>query len=108
MYPAGITLLDLTDEEANTNLTMSHVAARAEVRALVSALNCPASRSDGISCSGSCQPAALLLVVSLAARLSAHHLRLLALVTLFVILGGDLSCWRWPGVMGLPRRWALS
>ena len=41
MYPAGITLLDLTDEEANTNLTMSHVAARAEVRALVSALNLP-------------------------------------------------------------------
>ena len=41
MYPAGITLLDLTDEEANTNLTMSHVAARAEVRALVAALNLP-------------------------------------------------------------------
>ena len=41
MYPAGITLLDLTDEEANTNLTMSHVAARAEVRALVSALDLP-------------------------------------------------------------------
>ena len=34
-------ITDLTDEEANTNLTMSHVAARAEVRALVSALNLP-------------------------------------------------------------------
>ena len=44
---------------------------------------------------------ALLLVASLAARLSARHLRLLALSTLFIILVRDLSCWRWPGVMGL-------
>lgn len=41
MFPAGITLLDLTNEEANASLTMSHVAARQEVRALVSALNLP-------------------------------------------------------------------
>jgi len=41
MFPAGITLLDLTDHEANASLTMSHVAARAEVRALLSALNLP-------------------------------------------------------------------
>lgn len=41
MYPAGITLLDLTQDEANASLTMSHVAARAEIRALVTALNLP-------------------------------------------------------------------
>jgi chromosome partitioning protein len=41
MFPAGITLLDLTNEEANASLTMSHVAARQEVRALLSALNLP-------------------------------------------------------------------
>ena len=41
MFPAGITLLDLTDEEANASLTMSHVAARAEVRALLAALQLP-------------------------------------------------------------------
>lgn len=41
MFPAGITLLDLTDNEANASLTMSHVAARAEVRALLSSLKLP-------------------------------------------------------------------
>ncbi len=42
MFPAGLTLLDLTAEEANASLTMSHVAARAEVTALLSALKLPA------------------------------------------------------------------
>ena len=41
MFPAGLTLLDLTEEEAGQSLTMSHVAARAEVNALVKALNLP-------------------------------------------------------------------
>lgn len=41
MYPAGLTLLDLTDEEANMSLTMSHVAARAELTALMTALHIP-------------------------------------------------------------------
>lgn len=41
MFPAGLTLIDLTDEEAGQSLTMSHVAARAEVMALVKALNLP-------------------------------------------------------------------
>ncbi len=41
MYPAGLTLLDLTEEEANMSLTMSHVAARAEVYRLLEALNLP-------------------------------------------------------------------
>ena len=46
MFPAGLTLLDLTDEEAGQSLTMSHVAARAEVQALVKALNLPGLESD--------------------------------------------------------------
>lgn len=41
MFPAGLTLLDLTDEEAGASLTMSHVAARAEVAALLKALKLP-------------------------------------------------------------------
>ena len=41
MYPAGLTLLDLTEDEANISLTMSHLAARAEVDELLSALNLP-------------------------------------------------------------------
>ncbi len=41
MYPAGLTLLDLTAEEANMALTLSHIAARAEIAALVKNLNLP-------------------------------------------------------------------
>jgi chromosome partitioning protein len=41
MYPAGLTLLDLTEAEANTALTLSHIAARAEVFALIKALDLP-------------------------------------------------------------------
>lgn len=46
MFPAGLTLLDLTDEEAGQSLTMSHVAARAEVVALMKALNLPGLDED--------------------------------------------------------------
>ena len=45
---------------------------------------------------------ALLLVVSLAARLSVHHLRLLALVTLFVIVGVGIV------VLALAGRYGLA
>lgn len=41
MFPAGLTLLDLTMEESNRSLTMSHVAARAEMAKLISDLNLP-------------------------------------------------------------------
>lgn len=41
MFPAGLTLLDLTEDEANANLTMSHVAARAEIRNIIKALKLP-------------------------------------------------------------------
>ena len=41
MYPAGLTLLDLTDEETGPGLTMSHVAARAELSAMLAALQLP-------------------------------------------------------------------
>ena len=42
MFPAGLTLLDLNDAEAREGgLTMSHVAARAEVHQLLQALNLP-------------------------------------------------------------------
>jgi chromosome partitioning protein len=41
MYPAGLTLLDLTDDETGPGLTMSHVAARAELAAMLAALQLP-------------------------------------------------------------------
>ena len=37
MFPAGLTLLDLTEDETGPGLTMSHVAARAELTALLAA-----------------------------------------------------------------------
>lgn len=43
MFPAGLTLLDLTEEESGSGVTMSHVAARAEVHALLGALKLPGS-----------------------------------------------------------------
>lgn len=41
MFSAGLTLLDLTDEGAEATFTMSHVAARQELRELVQALKIP-------------------------------------------------------------------
>ena len=41
MFPAGLTLLDLTEEESGSGVTMSHVAARAELHALLQSLNLP-------------------------------------------------------------------
>ena len=41
MFPAGLTLLDLTEDETGPGLTMSHVAARAELTALLAALQLP-------------------------------------------------------------------
>lgn len=41
MFPSGLTLLDLRSEGVDTSLSMSHVAARAEVRALMDVLNLP-------------------------------------------------------------------
>ena len=46
MFPAGLTLLDLTQKEANASLTMSHVAARAEIRALVAHLRLPGLENE--------------------------------------------------------------
>lgn len=41
MFPSGLTLLDLRDEKAGGGLSMSHVAARAEVRQLITTLDLP-------------------------------------------------------------------
>lgn len=41
MFPSGLTLLDLREEGVDTQMSMSHVAARAEVRALVDMLELP-------------------------------------------------------------------
>jgi len=41
LFLAGLTLLDLTQKGVGVDLTMSHVAARAEVRALFATLNLP-------------------------------------------------------------------
>lgn len=51
MFPSGLTLLDLRDEGVDTQMSMSHVAARAEVRALVDALELPVEkiRSEAVA-----------------------------------------------------------
>ncbi|HEX7775464.1 MAG TPA: division plane positioning ATPase MipZ [Parvibaculum sp.] len=41
MFPSGLTLLDMRSEGVDAQMSMSHVAARAEVRGLVEALNLP-------------------------------------------------------------------
>lgn len=41
MFPSGLTLLDLREEGVDAQMSMSHVAARAEVRALTEALDLP-------------------------------------------------------------------
>jgi chromosome partitioning protein len=41
MFPSGLTLLDLTEEGAEGSFTMSHVAARQELRELISVLRLP-------------------------------------------------------------------
>ena len=41
MFPSGLTLLDLREEGVDAQMSMSHVAARAEVRALIDTLSLP-------------------------------------------------------------------
>ena len=41
LFPAGLTLLDLTEQGSNVNFTMSHVAARQELRDLVIIMRLP-------------------------------------------------------------------
>ncbi len=49
MFPSGLTLLDLREEGVDAQMSMSHVAARAEVRALLDVLQLPmpGARADG-------------------------------------------------------------
>ncbi len=44
LFPKGLTLLDLRDENPDIRLNMSHVAARQEVRTLLQAIGLPAAR----------------------------------------------------------------
>ena len=46
LFPSGLTLLDLGANETGESLTLSHVAARQEVRSLVEALRVPAAGSS--------------------------------------------------------------
>ena len=41
LFPAGLTLLDLTEQGSNMNFTMSHVAARQELRDLLIVMRLP-------------------------------------------------------------------
>jgi len=49
LFPKGLTLLDLRDEAVEANLSMSHVAARQEIRSILNAVAPPAeqNQSDG-------------------------------------------------------------
>jgi chromosome partitioning protein len=47
MFTAGLTLLDLSDEGAAASFTLSHVAARQELRDLILGLNLPPIATAG-------------------------------------------------------------
>jgi chromosome partitioning protein len=49
MFPAGLTLLDLTEEGAESSFTMSQVAARQELRELMLALDLPVLKGRGVA-----------------------------------------------------------
>ena len=49
LFPAGLTLLDLTESGSNVSFTMSHVAARQELRDLVILLQIPELAGTEIS-----------------------------------------------------------
>ena len=44
LFPRGLTLLDLARVDSGIELAMSHVAARQEIRDLVTALNLPGTK----------------------------------------------------------------
>ena len=46
LFPRGLTLLDLREDAADIPLNMSHVAARQEVRALISAIGLPEAPAE--------------------------------------------------------------
>jgi chromosome partitioning protein len=46
LFPQGLTLLDLQDAKAGVKMTMSHLAARQEVRDLLTTLNLPVTESE--------------------------------------------------------------
>ena len=46
MFPSGLTLMDLHIEGVDAPMSMSHVSARAELRALVDLLDLPLNLSD--------------------------------------------------------------
>ena len=46
LYLQGLTLMDLREAGLGIHLSMSHVAARAEVRALIGAIRLPAARLE--------------------------------------------------------------
>lgn len=46
MFPSGLTLLDLREEGVDAQMSMSHVAARAEIRALLDVLQLPIPRRE--------------------------------------------------------------
>ena len=49
LFPRGLTLLDLRQADAGVSFTMSHVAARQEVRALLAAIGLPEAAAAGLA-----------------------------------------------------------
>ena len=51
LFPKGLTLLDLRDEAVDVALSMSHVAARQELRTLLDAVASPVKQSQALTAS---------------------------------------------------------
>ena len=58
MFPSGLTLLDLREGGVDQQLSMSHVAARAEIRALIDTLELPLGEKSKVENSGEMRAAA--------------------------------------------------
>jgi chromosome partitioning protein len=59
LFPRGLTLLDLRQAEAGVAMSMSHVAARQEVRALLAAIGLPEAAAGLLPVSGAAEASAL-------------------------------------------------
>lgn len=57
LFPRGLTLLDLRQADAGVSFTMSHVAARQEVRALLAAIGLPEAAAAGLASAPDPDPA---------------------------------------------------
>jgi chromosome partitioning protein len=63
LFLSGLTLLDLKDRKNGQSLTLSHVAARQELRRLLDGLGLPRAQSAGDDCAAESTPSPLKAIL---------------------------------------------